>query len=45
MKAREIGQKLLEKEARKFDVVLKRVSDEDFQRVARYSALKLWEAQ
>jgi guanosine-3',5'-bis(diphosphate) 3'-pyrophosphohydrolase len=31
----EIGKKLLEKEARKFDVVLKRVSDEDFQRVAR----------
>lgn len=31
----EIGRKLLEKEARKYDVVLKRVSDEDFQRVAR----------
>ena len=31
----EIGKKLLEKEARKFDVVLKRIPDEDYQRVAR----------
>jgi len=31
----EIGRKLLEKEARKYDVVLKKISDEDYQRVAR----------
>jgi len=31
----EIGRKLLEKEARKYDVVLKRVADEDYQRVSR----------
>ncbi len=31
----EIGKKLLEKEARKYDVVLKRIPDEDYQRVAR----------
>ena len=31
----DIGKKLLEKEARKFDVVLKRISEEDYQRVAR----------
>jgi GTP pyrophosphokinase len=31
----EIGRKLLEKEARKHDVVLKRISEEDFQRVGR----------
>ncbi|MBI1941782.1 MAG: bifunctional (p)ppGpp synthetase/guanosine-3',5'-bis(diphosphate) 3'-pyrophosphohydrolase [Acidobacteria bacterium] len=31
----EIGKKILEKEARKFDIVLKRISDEDYQRVAR----------
>ncbi|MBI4165141.1 MAG: bifunctional (p)ppGpp synthetase/guanosine-3',5'-bis(diphosphate) 3'-pyrophosphohydrolase [Acidobacteria bacterium] len=30
----EIGKKLLEKEARKFDVVLKRISEEDYHRVA-----------
>ncbi len=31
----EIGKKILEKEARKFDVVLKRVPEDDFLRVAR----------
>lgn len=31
----EIGKKLLEKEARKYEVVLKRISEEDYQRVAR----------
>lgn len=31
----EIGKKLLEKEARRFSVTLKKVSDEDYQRVAR----------
>ena len=31
----EIGKKLLEKEARKYDVVLKKISEEDYQRVAR----------
>ncbi len=31
----EIGKKLLEKEARKYDVTPKKISDEDFQRVAR----------
>jgi guanosine-3',5'-bis(diphosphate) 3'-pyrophosphohydrolase len=31
----EIGKKLLEKEARKYDVVLKKISEEDCQRVAR----------
>jgi guanosine-3',5'-bis(diphosphate) 3'-pyrophosphohydrolase len=31
----EIGKKLIEKEARKYDVVLKRVSEVDFQRVSR----------
>jgi GTP pyrophosphokinase len=31
----EIGKKLLEKEARKYDVILKKISAEDFQRVAR----------
>ncbi len=31
----EIGKKLLEKEARKYDVVLKKVSEEDFQRASR----------
>ncbi len=31
----EIGQRLLEKEARKYDVTLKKVGEEDYQRVAR----------
>jgi guanosine-3',5'-bis(diphosphate) 3'-pyrophosphohydrolase len=31
----EIGKKLLEKEARKYDVVLKKIAEEDYQRVAR----------
>ncbi|MFB3920770.1 MAG: bifunctional (p)ppGpp synthetase/guanosine-3',5'-bis(diphosphate) 3'-pyrophosphohydrolase [Terriglobia bacterium] len=31
----EIGRKLLEKEARKFDVTLKKISEEDYQRVSR----------
>jgi len=31
----EIGKKLIEKEARKYDIVLKRIPDEDFQRVSR----------
>ena len=31
----EIGRKLLEKEARKYDVVLKKISDEDYQRISR----------
>jgi guanosine-3',5'-bis(diphosphate) 3'-pyrophosphohydrolase len=31
----EIGRKLLEKEARKYDVVLKKISDEDYERVSR----------
>ncbi len=31
----DIGKKLLEKEARKFDVTLKRIAEEDYQRVAR----------
>jgi guanosine-3',5'-bis(diphosphate) 3'-pyrophosphohydrolase len=31
----EIGRKLLEKEARKYDVVLKKIADEDYQRVSR----------
>jgi len=31
----EIGKKLLEKEARKFDVVLKRIAEEDYSRAAR----------
>ena len=33
--ALEIGKRLLDKEARKYDVALKKVTDEDFQRVAR----------
>jgi len=33
--ALEIGRKLLEKEARKFDVVLKKISEEDYLRVGR----------
>ncbi len=33
--ALEIGRKLLEKEARKHDVVLKRISEEDYQRVGK----------
>ncbi len=33
--ALEIGKRLLEKEARKYDVVLKKISPEDYQRVAR----------
>jgi GTP diphosphokinase / guanosine-3',5'-bis(diphosphate) 3'-diphosphatase len=33
--ALEIGKKLLEKEARKFDVVLKKISEEDYLRVGR----------
>ena len=31
----DIGRKLLEKEARKYDVVLKKISDEDYQRISR----------
>lgn len=31
----EIGKKLLEKEARKYDVTLKKIAEEDYQRVAR----------
>jgi GTP pyrophosphokinase len=31
----EIGKKLLEKEARKFDLILKKISEQDYQRVAR----------
>jgi guanosine-3',5'-bis(diphosphate) 3'-pyrophosphohydrolase len=31
----EIGRRLLEKEARKYDVALKRISEEDYQRVSR----------
>ncbi len=31
----EIGKKLLEKEARKYDITLKRISEEDYQRVTR----------
>jgi len=33
--ALEIGKRLLEKEARRYDVVLKKIPEEDFQRVAR----------
>ena len=33
--ALEIGKRLLEKEARKYDITLKKITDEDFQRVAR----------
>jgi GTP diphosphokinase / guanosine-3',5'-bis(diphosphate) 3'-diphosphatase len=34
-RAFDIGKKLMEKEARKFDVTLKKISDEDYQRVSR----------
>ena len=35
LQAVEIGKKLLEKEARKHEIALKRIADEDYQRVAR----------
>jgi GTP diphosphokinase / guanosine-3',5'-bis(diphosphate) 3'-diphosphatase len=34
-RAVEIGKKLLEKEARKYDVILKKIAEEEYQRVAR----------
>src|SRR5579863_2059261 len=34
-RAVDIGKKLLEKEARKYDVILKKIADEDYQRAAR----------
>ena len=35
LQAVEIGKKLLEKEARKHEIILKRITEEDYQRVAR----------